>query len=491
VEIEMSDRPNILVIQGDQHRWDCLGAYGNVDVKTPHIDGLAGDGVRYDNSYCPFPSCTPSRYSFLTSLYPHQHCGLTNHSTIPQGLATFPKILRSAGYRTKAVGKMHFTPTYADLGFSEMVLAEQNGAGRYDDDYHRWLRDEGLENFVDLMDQEREYRKDAPQEYWDRVGAMVSDLDEAHHSTTWIGDRAVEELETWEGGGNLLMTSFIKPHHPLDPPAPWDEMYDPESLTLLPGYTPEPLARDLAHSPGYFPNAEMTEEKIRGAMGMYYGTISQIDHHVGRMVAALKARGLYDNTLILYNSDHGDYMGYHHLLLKGNYMYESVIRVPLIIKYPGQTNGGTASDALVNSIDAAPTLLNVTGCEVPSEMVGADLRSGVQDREVIFAEVGRDYMVRSRRHKLLLCQNDDRSLFFDLEADPFEIENRYTDPDYAEAISELKEALAKWMLFDTKAPVHLDEDAPIISTPNAQRQNDGHRKEIYGYFQDRMQAGLR
>ena len=268
-------------------------------------------------------------------------------------------------------------------------------------------------------------------------------------------------------------------------------MYDPESLALLPGYTPEPLARDLAHSPGYFPNAEMTEEKIRGAMGMYYGTISQIDHHAGRMVASLKAKGLYDNTLILYNSDHGEHMGYHHLLLKGNYMYESVIRVPLIVKYPGQTEAGLASDALVNSIDAAPTLLNVAGCEVPSAMVGADLRSGVHDREAIFAEVGRDYMVRSRRHKLLLCQDDSRSLFFDLEADPFEMDNLYTDPECAEAISELKAVLAQWMLFDTKAPVHLDEDAPIISTPNAQRQNDGHREEIYAYFQKRMQAGLR
>lgn len=484
----MADRPNMLIIQGDEHRWDCLGAYGNADVQTPFIDGLAKDGVRYDNSFCPYPVCTPSRYSFLTGLYVRQHLGSSNHCTIPQGLATFPKVLKAAGYRTKAVGKMHLTPTYADVGFEELVLAEQNGAGRYDDDYHRWLRDEGRGNFVDLMDQEREYRKDAPQDYWDSVGAMVSDLDEKHHSTTWIGDRAVEALETWDGGGRLLMASFIKPHHPFDPPAPWHEIYDPEAIAMLPGYTAKPLERDLAYSRGYFPNDELTERKIRLATAMYYATISQIDHHVGRMVDLLKRKGLYDNTLILYNSDHGDYMGYHHLLLKGNYMYEAVIRVPLIVKYPGQADAGTASDALVNTIDVGPTLLNVAGCDVPPAMMGSDLRDGVLDRELIFAEVGRGqgYMVRSKTHKLLLCRNDEQSLFFELEKDPFELENRYGDPACAGMISKMKGALARWALFDAPGPVHLDEDAPIIAADNAQRHNDGHREQIYAYFEQHM-----
>lgn len=127
----MGDQPNILIVQADQHRMDCIGAYGNDEIQTPHLDALAGDGVRYDNSFCPFPVCTPSRYSFLAGLYVRQHLGGSNHCTLPQGLPTFPKVLKGAGYRTKAVGKMHFTPTYADVGFEEMLLAEQNGPGRY------------------------------------------------------------------------------------------------------------------------------------------------------------------------------------------------------------------------------------------------------------------------------------------------------------------------------------------------------------------------
>ena len=240
--------PNILLIHADQHRFDCLGAYGNPDVRTPNIDALAADGVRYENSFCPFPVCTPSRYSLLSSQYVHQHLGWTNRCTLAPGIPTFPRVLRDAGYRTKAVGKMHFTPTYLDVGFQEMVLAEQDGPGRFDDDYHRWLRDEGLVDGLDLIDQRREYREKAPDIYWDTLGALRSDLDEAHHSTTWIAERAMETLAGWGDGGNLLMVGFIKPHHPFDPPAPWDDMYDPELLTLLPGWLETPLARDIARS---------------------------------------------------------------------------------------------------------------------------------------------------------------------------------------------------------------------------------------------------
>jgi arylsulfatase A-like enzyme len=128
--------PNILILHADQHRYDCLGAYGNPNVQTPSIDALAADGIRFENSFCPFPVCTPSRYSLLSSQYVRQHLGWTNHCTVPPGIPTFPRLLRDAGYRTKAVGKMHFTPTYLDVGFEEMLLAEQDGPGRFDDDYH-------------------------------------------------------------------------------------------------------------------------------------------------------------------------------------------------------------------------------------------------------------------------------------------------------------------------------------------------------------------
>ena len=483
-------QPNILLIHADQHRFDCLGAYGNPDIETPNIDELARDGVRYENSFCPYPVCTPSRYSLLNSQYVHQHLGWHNRSTIPQGIPTFPRVLKDAGYRTKAVGKMHFTPTYLDVGFESMELAEQDGPGRFDDDYHRWLRDEGLIDAIDLMDQRREYRREAPEPYWETLGAVTSDLDEAHHSTTWIADRAMETLETWDDGGHMLMVGFIKPHHPFDPPAPWDQMYDPDALTLLPGWTEAPLDRDLQRSEGYFPHAEHTESKVRRAMAYYYATISQIDHHVGRMIDALRRRGLYDDTLIIYTSDHGEYLGFHHLVLKGNYMYDPLVKVPLIIKYPQQTRAGEVSDALVNNVDVAPTLLRVAGCDVPGTMEGIDLTGAGAGHSQVFAEAwgGQEYMVRTPTRKLIWSQNPEHSQFFDLQRDPMEMDNRIDDPAYAQDITALREALLRWALFDARSHPHIDFDAPVIEGPNVPERVDGHAEAMADYFYQQMQS---
>ena len=487
----MNRQPNILILQADQHRADCIGSYGNQDVQTPNIDSLADDGVRYTQSFCPYPVCTPSRYSFLSGLYVRQHLGGSNHCTLPAGLPTFPKLLREAGYQTKAVGKMHLTPTYADVGFNELFLAEQNGDGRYDDDYHRWLKAEGLNNFVDLLDQEKEYREHAPTKYWENVGAIVSDLDEVHHSTTWIGNRAAEEISTWNNEGQLLMTSFIKPHHPFDPPSEWAKKYNPNDLSLLPGYTTKPTKQDLNFSSGYFSYDQMTEGKIRHAMAHYYALISQIDFQVGRLIEILKEKDLYDNTIIIYNSDHGDYMGHHHLLLKGNYMYDPLIRVPLIIKFPKQFNAGFVDSSLVNNIDIAPTILNQAQITIPESMYGKDVLQSEKSK-YIFAESGRgqSYMVRSETHKLLLCREDKHSQFFDLKNDPYELNNLYENSDKLAIISEMKDSLARWALFDAPYPVHTDEQSPTISPQKKYRSGTETREEVYSYFEKKMTESL-
>ncbi len=460
-------KPNILLIHVDQHRYDCLGFLGNPDVKTPHIDELAASSVVYQNSYCSYPVCTPSRYSLISGTYSHQHLGWTNHSTMVPSLDTFPKALRADGYRTKAVGKMHFTPTYLDVGFSEMVLAEQNGPGRFDDDFHRYLLAKGLVDEIDLMDQEREFRDEAPPEYWQTFGAVESKLSEENHSTTWIADQAVETLQSWTEQGSCLMVGFIKPHHPFDPPEPWSAMYDPDALTLLDGWTESCLARDQAKSEGYFPNSQLSEAALRRVMAHYYATISQIDHHVGRLVSILKEKGIYDNTMIIFTSDHGDYMGYHHMILKGNYMYEPLARVPLIIKYPESFRAGT-DDRLVSNVDVAPTILQQARCSSGRYMCGFDLADEQWGREYVVAEdsFGAEYMVRSRRYKLLVGRDEKDCLLFDLDTDPYELENRYSDPELQGVVREMRDQLAAWMLFETPTPAHLDEEASTIERPN-------------------------
>jgi arylsulfatase A-like enzyme len=484
--------PNILVIHVDQHRTDCLGTYGNVDVRTTHIDRLAADGVRYTNSFCPFPVCTPSRYSLLCGQYVHEHHGWTNRSTLAPDIMAFPKILRTAGYRTKAVGKMHFTPTYLDVGFDELLLAEQDGPGRWDDDYHRYLMHHGLVDHNDLEDQlVNEYRKSARKEYWDSFGALVSNLPEEHHSTTWIANQALEALQAWDRGTRqLLMVGFIKPHHPFDPPAPWHQMYDPGKLSILPGWIDKCYDRDLKYNRGYFPNDALTESALRRVMAYYYASVSQIDHQVGRMLGLLRQKGLYEDTLVVYTADHGEFMGFHHLLLKSNYMYDPLIKVPLIIKWPGDERAGTASQRMVNNIDLAPTLCRAAGCLPAPQMHGRALQDPGGGHDLIFAEVdgGRQVMVRSERSKLILTDARSENLFFDLRKDPLEMNNLHSSPEYHDEVQRMTAALSAWRCKESKPQAHLDYDAPQIQQPNVPPHDLSHRNAILQYYRDKMLA---
>jgi arylsulfatase A-like enzyme len=478
----------VLVILTDQFRWDCLGAFGNPQVRTPHLDGLAADAVRFPLSFCSLPVCTPSRYSLLTGLYVHQHGGWGNRSTLPPGIDTFAKALRRAGYRTRAVGKMHFTPTYLDAGFDDLELAEQNGAGRYDDDYHRELMANGLVNAVDLIDQEREFRGRAPRSYWEQFGAGRSDLPEQWHSTTWIGDRAVRALEGWTGSGNLLVASFVKPHHPFDPPAPWDSLYDPDELAPLPGWVDNLPEHDRAYQRGYFPNEALTPPVLRRVMAHYYATISQIDHHVGRMLDLLRRRGWYDDTMIVFTADHGEYLGFHHMLLKGGQMYDPLIRVPLLVKFPGNTAAGEARDTLVSNVDVAPSILAQAGVEPAAPLPGLNLADPAATRLFVFAENrrGAAYMARSRTHKLLLNRDPQHNLCFDLQQDPLELANRFDDPAAHAEVRRCRDALADWLLFQSVIPNYSDEQAPQIGRPNCPPPGTDHRVRLAAYFEQRV-----
>ncbi|NLD71808.1 MAG: sulfatase-like hydrolase/transferase [Chloroflexi bacterium] len=492
---EPQRHPNILVIHTDQHRADCLGAYGNLHIQTPHLDALALDSVRYDHCFCPYPVCTPSRYSLISGLYVHEHRGRTNHSTMLPGTATFPALLADAGYRTRAVGKMHYTPTYYDVGFQEMTLAEQDGVGRWDDDYHRWLREQGLVDANDLEDQRREYRERARPEYWETYGAMPSNLPEEAHSTTWIAQRALDAVADWGPEGNLLMVGFVKPHHPFDPPASWAQMYDPRYTQILPGWTDEVSSQDAAFYGGYFDNATLGADTMRRVTAYYYATVSQIDYWVGRILERLKAEGLYDGTMIIFTSDHGEYLGYHHLLLKGSHLYDPLGRVPLMVKWPYQTQRAGTSEALVSVVDVAPTILSAAGLAPAPAMRGQDLARSV-DREVVFAEgsspradqrrSGPELMARTATHKLLLNRTaPEHSLLFDLREDPYELQNRYGDPALASVQEALTAALAGW-LPNADYEMHLDERAPRIAQPNVPDLDDGHREEIAAWYAEQM-----
>lgn len=487
-----SMQPNVLVIIVDQHRADCIGAYGNRDVRTPHIDALAADGVRYANAFCCYPVCTPSRYSMFSGMYARDHGGTSNRATLRAEIDTYPRILRDAGYNTVAVGKMHFTPTYLDVGFQRMFLAEQDGDGRWDDDYHRELMQRGLIDINDLEDQRREFRAHARKKYWETFGALPTNLPPEMHSTEWIGRKSLELLKEWGASGNLLVTSFIKPHHPFDAVQGDAEGYDPAALSLLPGWTEQCYEHDLALNLGYFPNKDLTEGRLRRVMAYYYATIEQIDRQVGAMIDVLKKKGLYDDTLIVYVSDHGEYMGQHHMLLKANYMYDSLARVPLIIKHLHGHRAGETMSGLVSLIDLAPTIVRAANCEPGAKMGGLDLARDTNGREVVFSESGRgdQVMARTKTHKLMVSTKPKCELLYDLTRDPEELKNVYGEQQHADVVRDLQEKLSAWQGTTPVPEPYLDMNALQIAQVNVPPRDLSYRKSVSEYYAREAKAYL-
>jgi arylsulfatase len=490
------DRPNILIIHADEHRFDCLGAMGNSAIKTPHLDALSKDGELFLNCFATVPLCTPSRYSLLTGLYSHQHLGISNQSSLPEGFPTFPKLLREKGYHTVCVGKMHFTPTYADVGYSEMYLAEQDGPGRYDDDYHRELMEKGLVDIVDMSDQVYEYRSKAVPGHWENMGITISNLDEKDYSTTWIGDKACSILEKWKDNGECnsgeckngecLMIGFIKPHHPFDVPSPWCDLYDPAKIPMLPGWTENLSPQDKTYSQGFYENNKITEDKMKAVLAQYYGSISQIDAYVGKLISILKQKGIYEKTLIIYTSDHGDYMSFHHMILKGNYMYDPVIKVPLIVKYPGQHQGNIQHSQLVSVLDITATILDTADIIIPPHLWNQVQPLSDADREYVFAETANhQFMVRSAKWKLLYCPIG-KSQLFDLEKDPYENNNLFDVTEYQSTVMMLKDRLLNWLTADAASISHTNELKRVISGKNLPLKRDESHETVKKWFQNKI-----
>lgn len=456
-----SDRPNVLLITADEMRHDCLSVSGHPVVRTPNLDALAARGVRCTNAYTPFPVCVPARMSILSGLYAHAHGAMGNGAVLPPGQPTMASLLRGAGYRTAAIGKMHFWPPYAEMGFEHMRLAEQNGSGWKIDDYHsEYLASRGLVDQWDLWDQQQPHREQAPPEYWASYGARPSGLAEEHYHTTWIAEQTISWLRQDDSRPFFAWTSFIKPHHPFDPPRPWDTMYDPAAIPAL-GDPAEALGKPLMTAGGrrdprraYFDLRGFSQEAFARVAALYYATISHIDHHVGRILVALQTLGRLDNTLVVFTSDHGDYMGDYGLILKSpSVPYDSLARVPLIMAGPGLPRG-TACEALISLVDILPTLATAGGAAVPPLAQGIDLTRLVATeqavpaggRAAVFSETREIKAVRTRQHKYLYNRRLGIEELYDLQADPGEHDDLAPDPASAPLIAEMRSRLLDWMI---------------------------------------------
>lgn len=449
-ESRSDSRPNVLLIQSDQHRYDCLGSSGARETYTPYLDRLAGEGVRFTHAFTPVPTCCPARQSLLCGLRPERHGGLWNYDiTLPVRLFeenTWTEALATSGYNLGYVGKWHVHPvrTPLDYGFRDYVSLE---------DYSRWREAEGLPAY-EPIDAEA-LGLDAVAARW-FGGRDPAPLEAAR--THWQVDRAIQLIESYQNAGQPwhVRLDFEEPHLPCYPTDRFSTMYSPEALDPWGSF-----GETFEHKP-YIQEQQLWTWGIAHLdwaawsqyLARYLAVVSQIDDAVGRVLAALERLGLADSTLVVYTTDHGDACGGHRMIDKHYVMYEDVVHVPLIVRWPGVTQPGTVSDAMVtHALDLASTICEATGLEVPEAYQGRSLlpllrgdAPAAWPTEVLSTYNGAQFglyvqrMLRDRRFKYVWNPTDVDELY-DLEADPWELCNIIAQPDSQVTLSAMRTRL--------------------------------------------------
>lgn len=438
----MSKRPNFVFFITDQQRADWLGCYGHPVLKTPNIDSIAQKGVRFDNFHAASPVCMPNRASLLTGRYPSLHGLRYNGCVLPETANTFVAQLADAGYKTAAIGKSHLQPftalapmgrkvsdihstpeawrierpehyeeepsnyqstdrydiktPYYGYDHVDMVTSHGDRCGGH---YGQWFR-EKAKNWKALHDPENEleHAYSCPQAY-------RTPVPEELYPTAYIRDRAIDYLQARQDDESPFFTfiSFPDPHHPFNPPGKYWDMYDPDDFDVPVPFeahnNPTPPMKWLYENwkgdggQSTPQTAMMVEEQqIKEAMALSAGMMACIDDAVGDILRTLEETGLMDNTVVCYNSDHGDYMGDFNMLLKGALPFRSITRVPFIWSDP-ENREERSSEALCSTVDLAATIL---------ERAGLSPFNGNQGQSFLAATQGHD----GPREEALIEYND-------------------------------------------------------------------------------------
>jgi arylsulfatase len=369
-----SDRPNILFLFPDQLRADFVGAYGATCVDTPNMDRLAAEGVRYDDAMSASPLCVPARTALMTGMHALRNGTLSTFHGLrgdyrAAGLATLPELLNDAGYTTSAIGKMHFYPWDARLGFQRRVIAEDKRWVDIADDYHHFLAARGL----------RRLRGDEHEGYAESKGAVVSPLPLECSPDHFVGAEAVTVIEQAAGSDEpfAMMVGFPGPHCPYDPV---EASLGRVRGELIPdpvgdgAATPSLREGNVRSNRGAWNGVDYADSDVaalRKVRHHYAALVAQIDDVIGTILDALERTGQLDDTLVVLSSDHGDYLGDHGMVGKQGF-HEPTVRVPLIVRPPasgvGRAGRGSVDTAIVELRDVTATILAYAGVERPGWM---------------------------------------------------------------------------------------------------------------------------
>ncbi len=486
---------NILFIMCDQLRWDYLSCYGHAKLHTPNIDALAAGGVRFDNAYCQSPLCGPSRASFYTGRYMSSHGVMANLDPMRIDELSIADYLRPSGYRSALVGKTHNRKSrdlLQALGVDpQSELAINAASGGFEPfDHHEGLLPRGKQNAYNRFLMKKGYAGENPWlEYAnsgeDHDGNLCSGwrlrnsvyparVDERHSETTYSTDRAIDFLEHQDSNQPwCLHLSYIKPHWPLIAPKPYHQLYSSKDVQAAVRADSELLNPHPVYAA--FVEQEYSESYARddvrdSVIPAYMGLVRQIDDQLGRLFEYMKQTDQFDNTMIVFTSDHGDYLGDHWLGEK-DLFHEPSVRIPLIVVNPDSTadeTRGSVCNEMVEAVDLLPTFVEFAGADICQERLeGCSLMPLLNSltapsdwrryavSEIDYSERGartllnlppydcRALMIRGQRWKYI-HHNRYRAQLFDLHEDPQELVDRGEDRACKKVLSDMHQLMLDW-----------------------------------------------
>ncbi len=431
-------RPNILHLFTDQQRFDTIAALGNGIIRTPALDRLVREGTSFTKAYTPSPVCVPARAAMHTGCYPWRTGCYDNEDPWPD-VPSIPSVLGNAGYRTHAIGKCHFQPDpYALGGFQSRDAMEELIEHPAKDAYLTDLWDQGHGHIQDPHGIRGDFY------YLPQPGQIPEEM----HPTGWVGRRAGEFLRRHSDSADpwYIYCSFIHPHPPWVLPPKWAKLYRSDAMPEP--FLPEDRA-ELLTFVNHFQNRYkwrdrgMDENLLRSQRAFYYGCISLIDFQIGRLLEILEQAGRLENTLIVFSSDHGEYLGDYGCYGKRG-MHDASSRIPLIARWPAAFRPGTVNRNAASLVDLLPTFAAAAG--VPGSGDGLDLRHLPPDgNRIVFSQYqkGNDalYMAADRYAKYIYSASDQKEFLFSHASDGRETRNLAGDVEAQPILGRLREAL--------------------------------------------------
>lgn len=445
---------NIVFIMVDQWNHTCFGWKQHPVVKTPQLDALRSDSVDFETTYCQNGICMPSRVSYLTGQYLFTHREYGFSGLLAEDAPNLYRFFRDNGYETLHSGKGHINSAGDDLGFETFIPTLPEDIWLATDPSRHYQAFCRKKNHAYPTDQIHGMDFDSKT----RAHLVVtgkSDIPLEESLERYTSDRAIEFIERPHAKPFFVNVSFDRPHHPLTPSGKYAELYSPDDIPLGRIFTEQELAQFPVHLQNYLRNhpecfTKAGERGLKKLLAQYYGLMTHIDDEIGRVVAALKEKNLYENTAIVFCSDHGDFAGHGGGFEKfANQCYrDQIVRVPLLLKYPREKHRGKTVAVLAETIDLFPTLAGLCELSVGAlDIEGRDLTPFVEgkpdSRNTAFSEAYAIKMIRVGDFKLIYYVNSKEGELYDLASDPGEFRNLFEESAFQQKRLELKLALVK------------------------------------------------